>query len=136
MNIKYFGLVLLMTFFILWIGCSGKGADKIQVDHSRYQMDEKNKEQVIKNLPKVKLGDDRLHVIELLGTPTDDAGIADKKTGQTMLKVVDYYFSMEDRAVVKETDPNLTLYFTKTDKLYDANTNAGLSIDHIKAKKK
>jgi hypothetical protein len=135
MGIKLNGFLMLFVLCAFGAGCNDKGDNKMPVDHSSFHMDKASTDRLTKNLPKVKLGFNRQQVIELLGTPYDNVGIAEPKTGLTKLKLLTYYFSIEDRTDVRETDPNLRLYFTKDDKLNAANTNTGLSIDHLKAVK-
>jgi hypothetical protein len=86
------------------------------------------REMVKQNASKLKLGDKREAVLALLGDPTYDQILADKRTGAIKGRSYEYYFEKVDSRFVSTTDKRLELFFDSDDALKNVCSNiSGIS---------
>ncbi len=89
-----------------------------------YIMTESQQKRVLKEAPKLKVGDDVKTVIEKLGPPMrDDSSYGQKNAGDPKYRSLNYYFAKRVLVVGNDFDPCLFLVFDEHGKLFAMASN-------------
>ena len=134
-EVRRYGICLLTCFFLIVVlfprssvamgNSKGKGDSLNSVASQKYffEMEKKQQETFFKDLKLIKLGDSVQKVKKILGEPTYDQKVANKK-GEFKARVLDYYIKKWRQNLVNEKyDRYVSLIFNAENKLMKIISN-------------